>query len=35
VQRIHKTLEEANIKLDSVLCDVLGKSGRAMLDALV
>lgn len=35
VQRIHKTLEEANIKLDSVLCDVLGKSGRAMLDALI
>jgi transposase len=35
VQRIHKTLEEANIKLDSVLCDVLGKSGRAMLDAIV
>ena len=35
VQRIHKTLEEANIKLDSVLSDVLGRSGRAMLDALV
>jgi transposase len=35
VQRIHKTLEEANIKLDSVLCDVLGKSGRAMLVAMI
>lgn len=34
-QRIHKTLEDANIKLDAVLSDVLGKSGRAMLDALV
>jgi transposase len=34
-QRIHKTLEEANIKLDSMLADVLGKSGRAMLDAMV
>ena len=35
VQRIHKTLEEANIKLDSLLSDVLGKSGRAMLEALI
>jgi transposase len=34
-QRIHKTLEEANIKLDSELSDVLGKSGRAMLNAMV
>ena len=34
-QRIHKTLEDANIKLDAVLSDVLGKSGRAMLDAMV
>lgn len=34
-QRIHKTLEDANIKLDAVLANVLGKSGRAMLDALV
>src|SRR6201988_3537124 len=34
-QRIHKTLEDANIKLDAVLSNVLGKSGRAMLDALV
>lgn len=34
VQRIHKTLEEANIKLDGVLADVLGKSGRAMLEAI-
>jgi transposase len=35
VQRIHKTLEDANIKLDAELSDVLGKSGRAMLDAMV
>jgi transposase len=34
-QRIQKTLEDANIKLDAVLSNVLGKSGRAMLDALV
>lgn len=34
VQRIHKTLEEANIKLDGVIADVLGKSGRAMLEAI-
>jgi transposase len=35
VQRIHKTLEDANIKLDTELSDVLGKSGRAMLEAMV
>jgi transposase len=34
-QRIHKTLEDAGIKLDSVASDVLGVSGRAMLQALV
>jgi transposase len=34
-QRIHKTLEDAGIKLDSVASDVLGVSGRAMLNALV
>src|SRR6202158_613527 len=35
VQRIHKTLEDANIKLDAELSNVLGKSGRAILNALV
>src|SRR5450631_3347547 len=35
VQRIHKTLEDVNIKLDAELSDVLGKSGRAILNALV
>jgi transposase len=34
-QRLHKTLEDAGIKLDSVAADVLGVSGRAMLKALV
>lgn len=33
--RIQKVLEDANIKLGSVAGDVLGVSGRAMLDALV
>jgi transposase len=35
VNRIHKTLEDANVKLASVATDVMGKSGRAILDALV
>src|SRR5690606_15512181 len=34
-QRIQKVLEDANIKLGSVLSDVLGQSGRAMLNAIV
>ena len=33
--RIQKTLEDANIKLGSVLSDVLGHSGRAILKALI
>jgi len=32
--RVHKVLEDANIKLGAVASDVLGKSGRAMLWAL-
>jgi transposase len=35
VQRLQKTLEDANIKLESVLSDVVGVSGRAMLAALI
>lgn len=35
VQRVQKVLENANIKLASVATDVLGVSGRRMLDALV
>lgn len=33
--RLHKLLETANIKLSSVISDVLGKSGRDMLEALI
>jgi len=33
--RIQKTLEDANLKLGSVLSDVLGSSGRAILGALI
>jgi hypothetical protein len=33
--RLHKALEDAGIKLDCVAADVMGKSGRDMLDALV
>lgn len=35
VQRLQKVLEDANIKLSSVISDIVGKSGRAMLNALV
>jgi transposase len=34
-QRIQKVLEDANIKLDSVISDVLGASGRRMLRAII
>jgi len=35
VQRVQKVLEDANIKLSSVLSDITGVSGRKMLSALV
>ncbi len=35
VQRIQKTLEDANIKLDSVITDIMGLSGRRMIEALI
>lgn len=35
VQRIQKVLEDANVKLTSVLSDILGLSGRAILQALI
>ena len=35
VNRLQKTLESANIKLASVASDVVGVSGRAMLEAIV
>jgi transposase len=34
-QRIQKTLEDANLKLTHVVSDLLGKSGRAILTALI
>ena len=35
IQRIQKTLEEANIKLDSVITDIMGLSGRRMIEAMI
>ncbi len=35
VNRLHKLLEGANLKLAAVASDILGKSGRAMLDAVL
>jgi transposase len=35
VQRIQKVLEDANLKLASVLTDITGTSGRAILEALI
>ena len=35
VQRVQRTLEEANIKLDSAITDVMGKTGRAMIAAII
>jgi transposase len=34
-QRIEKTLEEANIKLGAVICDIMGVSGRRMIEAMI
>jgi transposase len=35
IQRLQKTLEDANIKLDSVISDIIGLSGRTMIEALI
>jgi transposase len=35
INRIHKTLEDTNIKLGSVASDIMGKSGRLMILALI
>jgi transposase len=35
VQRIQKTLEDANVKLDGVISNIVGVSGKAMLRALI
>jgi transposase len=34
-QRVQKTLEEANIKLDTVISDIMGLSGRKMIEAMI
>jgi len=34
-QRLQKTLEDANIKLDSVITDIVGLSGRRMIEAMI
>lgn len=34
-QRIQKTLEDANVKLTEIISDIVGKSGRAILRALI
>jgi transposase len=35
VQRTQKTLTEANIHLDSVISDIMGHTGRRMIDAMI
>jgi hypothetical protein len=35
LQRIHKTLTEANIRLDSVLSDIMGASSRRIIEAMI
>lgn len=35
VQRLHKVLEDANIKLTTVITDLMATSGRAILNALI
>jgi transposase len=35
ILRIQKTLEDANIKLDSVISDLMGVSGRKIIEALI
>jgi transposase len=35
VQRVQKTLAEANIKLDAVISDIMGASGRRIIEAMV
>jgi transposase len=35
VQRIQKTLTEANIRMDSVMSDIMGHNGRRVLEAMI
>jgi transposase len=35
IQRVQKVLEDANVKLTEILSDVMGKSGRAIIEAII
>jgi transposase len=35
VQRIQKMLEQGNVKLESVISDIMGQSGRRMIEAMI
>ena len=35
VQRMHKALIEANIRLDQVISDIMGASGRRIIEAMI
>jgi transposase len=35
IQRIEKTLQDANLKLSSAVSDIMGENGRALLEALI
>jgi transposase len=35
IQRIEKTLQDANLKLSSALSDIMGETGRTLLEALI
>jgi transposase len=35
IKGLQKTLESANVKLDSIITDIVGKSGWAMIQALI
>jgi transposase len=35
VQRIQKALEQGNVKLESVISDIMGQSGRRMIEAMI
>lgn len=35
VNRIHKILQDANVKLSSVITDIMGKSGKEMLEKII
>lgn len=35
INRVHKTLEDANVKLGTVASDIMGVSGRAMIQAII